>query len=176
MAIAAGVFQRDQECARHRRKLAVIAPAPGVDIQGAVGGHRHMPRMTDVFGEYGHAEPGGQGDPGFARVAGFGGRSPRGLQRVLRRAMARRHQRHRAKRCSGKGCQGGFRNHRIHPYLLGVSETGLSLNGNCTGGALSGANSPDNCACTYHPSIVLLGMVRTSTPVGSLIPSASVST
>ena len=56
VARAFGVLERDQKPAVMRRVVAVIDAAPSVDIDGAVGRHRELARVTDLVGKDGRAE------------------------------------------------------------------------------------------------------------------------
>ncbi len=58
------VLQRHHEAAGRRLVVIVVNAAPGVDIHGAVGGHRHVAGMADLVGEEGGGEAGRQGDAG----------------------------------------------------------------------------------------------------------------
>src|SRR3984893_12690671 len=69
-AVAGRIFQGNQESAGGRFVVAVIAATPAVDIEHAVGGHDHLPSVTDVVGEHRCTKAGGQGDRAVVARAG----------------------------------------------------------------------------------------------------------
>jgi hypothetical protein len=83
-AVARGVLQGHQKSAGGRRVVAVVAAAPGVDVDDAVRGDDEVPGMADAVGEHGCAETRGKRDP--AVVSGAGCRRRRlGGWLILRR-------------------------------------------------------------------------------------------
>ena len=68
MAVAFGVLKRDQKSTGRRRVVAVIAAAPGIDVDNPVWGHDQVPGVADIVRKHGSAEPARQRDP--AIVAG----------------------------------------------------------------------------------------------------------
>ena len=77
-AVALFVLQGDEEAAGRRRVIAVIAPAPGVDVDDAVRRDDEMARMADLVGENRRAEAGRQREAGVVADAGGRGRRTQG--------------------------------------------------------------------------------------------------
>ncbi len=99
MAGAVRIAQRDEEPAAGRRIVAVIAPAPGIDVDGPVRCHDEVAGMADIVGEDGGAEAGRERDA--AIIPGAAGRRRRFRLAVRRkRRCAGRHQQR-----SKKGCR-----------------------------------------------------------------------
>ena len=82
------VLECDQEAAGRRRVVLVVPAAPGVDVEHTVGRDDHLPRVAELVGEHGGAEPGRQGDAGIIVAGGTTGRRGAG-GRVFRLAVAR---------------------------------------------------------------------------------------
>ena len=70
-AVAGGILEGDQEPTGRRRVVAVIAAAPGVDVDHPVRGDDEVSGVANVVREHGGAEPGGQRDPTVVIRAGF---------------------------------------------------------------------------------------------------------
>jgi hypothetical protein len=94
LAVAVDVLQSHEESPRRRRIVAVIAAAPGVDVDHAVRGHRQMAGMADMVGEHGRAEPFRQRDAAIVAGAGFRLHRLVGLVRGNGRRACRQQHRH----------------------------------------------------------------------------------
>jgi hypothetical protein len=70
-AVAIGILQGHQKPAGRRRVVAVVAAAPGVDVERPVGRDDHLAGVADIVGEYGGAKSRGQRDPAFVPHAGL---------------------------------------------------------------------------------------------------------
>ena len=70
-AVAVGILQGDQEAARRRRVVAVVAAAPGVDVDHSVRRDDQVSGVADIVGKHGCAEPGRQRDPAVVIRAGL---------------------------------------------------------------------------------------------------------
>ncbi len=75
VAVALGVFERHQEAAGRRLVVMIIAAAPGVDVERAVGTEHHLAGVAEIVGENGCAEAGRQGDAASVGGAGIGPRA-----------------------------------------------------------------------------------------------------
>jgi hypothetical protein len=70
-SIAGGVLQSEKEAAGGRRVVAVIGPAPGVDVDHPIRRHHHLPRVADIVGEHRCAKAWRQRDPTVVACAGL---------------------------------------------------------------------------------------------------------
>ena len=73
MAVAFAILQRHQKTAGRRLVVAIIAAAPGVDVEHAVRRKHHVTGVPEIVGENGRAEALGKRDA--AVIAGAGVRS-----------------------------------------------------------------------------------------------------
>ena len=75
LAAAGRVAERDEEAARVRGTVAVVAAAPGVEVDDAVRGDGDMARVPEIVGEHRRAEAGRELEPRVpSRTGGRGGR------------------------------------------------------------------------------------------------------
>ena len=73
MAVAFAILQRHQKATSRRLVVAIIAAAPGVDVEHAVRRKHHVTGVPEIVGENGRAEALGKRDA--AVIAGAGVRS-----------------------------------------------------------------------------------------------------
>lgn len=70
-AVAVGILKGHQKPAGGRSIVAVIAAAPGVDVDHTVRGDDEVPGVTNIVREHAGAEAGGQRDSPVVIRAGF---------------------------------------------------------------------------------------------------------
>ena len=71
LARAGGVLQRHHETARGRLVVAVVNPAPRVDVHDTIRSHDHVSRMSELVGKDGRAESVDELQPAVIARAGL---------------------------------------------------------------------------------------------------------